>query len=113
MTTRRRRPNDGGTIYPRRDGRYEGAAWITGIDGIRRRIRVYGHTWEDTNRALSKAVAEHERVGTATDQRTVAGYLEHWLTTVAPHRVRPNTLTQYQQAIRQHIIPALGTASNR
>ncbi len=113
MTARRRRPNGGGTIYPRKDGRYEGAAWITDPDGIRRRIRrrirVYGHTWDETNRALAKAIAEHERNGTTTDQRTVAGYLEHWLTIVAPHRVRANTLTQYQQAIRQHIVPALGS----
>ena len=105
-----RRPNGAGTIYPRKDGRYEGAAWVQTLDAGRTRIRVYGRTWEETNKALIKAVAEHQNgPGAATDKRSLAAYLEHWITTVAPHRVRPNTLANYRQAIEQHIIPALGT----
>ena len=105
-----KRPNGGGTIYQRKDGRYEGAAWVPALDGTRKRIRVYGHTWEETNKALTKAIAEHENgVGVSTDQSTLAAYLENWITTVAPSRVRATTLTQYTQVIRQHIIPALGT----
>jgi integrase len=105
-----RRPNGAGTIYPRKDGRYEGAAWVQTLDGGRTRIRVYGRTWEETNKALIKAVAEHQNgPGAATDKRSLATYLEHWITTVAPHRVRPNTLANYRQAIEHHIIPALGT----
>ena len=105
-----RRPNGAGTIYPRKDGRYEGAAWVQTLDGGRTRIRVYGRTWEETNKALIKAVAEYQNgPGAATDKRSLAAYLEHWITTVAPHRVRPNTLANYRQAIEQHIIPALGT----
>jgi integrase len=107
MTTRR--PNGAGTIYPRKDGRYEGAAWVQTLDGNRTRIRVYGRTWEETNKTLIKAVAEHQNgPGAPTDKRSLATYLEHWITTVAPHRVRPNTLANYRQAIEQHIIPALG-----
>jgi len=105
-----RRPNGAGTIYPRKDGRYEGAAWVKTLDGQSTRIRVYGRTWEETNKALIKAVAEYQNgPGAATDKRSVAAYLEHWITTVAPHRVRPNTLANYRQTIEQHIIPALGT----
>lgn len=105
-----RRPNGAGTIYPRKDGRYEGAAWVKTLDGQSTRIRVYGRTWEETNKALIKAVAEHQNgPGAATDKRSLAAYLEHWITVVAPHRVRPNTLANYRQAIEQHLIPALGT----
>src|SRR4051812_18056820 len=107
MTTRR--PNGGCTIYPRKNGRYEGAAWVTALDGTRRRGRVYGRTWEETSRALAKAIAEHERGEAPTDQRTLAAYLEHWLATVAVRRVRANTLHQYGTAVHHHIIPALGT----
>ena len=105
-----RRPNGAGTIYPRKDGRYEGAAWVKTLDGQRTRIRVYGRTWEETNQALIKAVAEHQNgPGAATDKRTLAAYLEFWITQVAPHRVRANTLANYRQSIDMHIIPALGS----
>jgi integrase len=108
MTTRR--PNGAGTIYPRKDSRYEGAAWVQTLDGGRTRIRVYGRTWDETNKALIKAVAEYQNgPGAATDKRSLAAYLDHWITTVAPHRVRPNTLANYRQVVEQHIIPALGT----
>ena len=109
-----RRPNGAGTIYPRKDGRYEGAAWVKTLDGQSTRIRVYGRTWEETNKALIKAVAEHQNgPGAATDKRSVAAYLEHWITTIAPHRVRPNTLANYRQAIEQHIIPPSAPRSSR
>ena len=105
-----KRPNGAGTIYPRKDGRYEGAAWVQTLDGTRIRIRVYGRTWEETNNALIKAIAEHHSgPGAATDKRSLAAYLDYWITTIAPHRVRPNTLANYRQAIEQHITPALGT----
>lgn len=105
-----RRPNGAGTIYPRKDGRYEGAAWVKTLDGRRTRIRVYGRTWEETNQALIKAIAEHQNgLGAAVDKRTLAAYLEYWITEVAPHRVRANTLANYRQSLDMHIIPALGT----
>src|SRR6202161_4780131 len=105
-----RRPNGAGTIYPRKDDRYEGAAWVKTLDRGRTRIRVYGRTWEETNQALIKAVAEHQNgPGAVTDKRTLAAYLEFWITQVAPHRVRANTLANYRQSIDMHIIPALGS----
>src|SRR5262245_58107062 len=74
-----------------------------------KRIRVYGHTWEETSRALAKAIAEHERGDAPTDQRALAEYLEFWLATVAVRRVRANALHQYGIAVHHHIIPALGS----
>jgi integrase len=110
MTNRSRRPNGGGTIYQRKDGRYEGAAWVPGPNNTRHRIRVYGHTWEETNNALIKAIAEHQTTGyMPTDKQTLATYLDHWVTTIAPGHVRANTLIQYDQVVRQHLIPGLGT----
>jgi hypothetical protein len=104
-----RHPNGAGTIYPRKDGRYEGAAWVKPSAAGAPRIRVYGRTWEETNQALIKAIAEHQNgPGAATDKRTLAAYLEHWITHVAPHHVRANTLANYRQSIDMRIIPALG-----
>jgi integrase len=37
-----------------------------------------------------------------------AGGLEHWLTTIAPRRVRRRTLESYEAAVRKHLIPDAG-----
>ena len=47
-----RKPNGEGTIYRRKDGRYEGAAWLLTSTGTRRRIRVYGSTRAEAHRLL-------------------------------------------------------------
>jgi hypothetical protein len=37
-----------------------------------------------------------------------AAGLEHWLTTIAPRRVRRRTLESYEAAARKHLIPGAG-----
>ncbi|KUN81819.1 tyrosine-type recombinase/integrase [Streptomyces griseoruber] len=74
----KRRPNGGGTITKRKDGRYMGRAYVTDTDGNRVRKTVYGATWDETNekplttkltpaqlRALM-ATLRREEVGAAT-----------------------------------------------
>jgi integrase len=43
-----------------------------------------------------------------TSTPTVAWWLEHWLTTIAPRRVRQRTLESYESAVRKHLIPSIG-----
>jgi integrase len=43
-----------------------------------------------------------------TSTPTVAWWLEHWLTTIAPRRVRRRTLEGYESAVRKHLIPGIG-----
>ena len=43
-----------------------------------------------------------------TSTPTVAWWLEHWLTTIAPRRVRQRTLESYESAVRKHLIPGIG-----
>jgi integrase len=38
----------------------------------------------------------------------VATWLEHWLTTIAPRRIRQRTLESYESAVRTHLIPGIG-----
>jgi hypothetical protein len=40
--------------------------------------------------------------------RTVAWWLEHWLSTIAPRRVRQRTLESYESAVRRHLMPSIG-----
>ncbi|WP_448624999.1 tyrosine-type recombinase/integrase [Geodermatophilus sp. URMC 64] len=48
--------------------------------------------------------------GTVTEASTptVAAWLEHWLNTIAPRRVRQRTLETYESAVRRHLIPGIG-----
>ena len=47
----KRRPNGGGTITKRKDGRYQGAAYVTNTEGHRVRKFVYGSTYDDAPRS--------------------------------------------------------------
>ena len=38
----------------------------------------------------------------------MASWLEHWLTTIAPRRVRRRTLESYESAVRRHLTPGIG-----
>jgi integrase len=42
-----RRINGEGTIYQRKDGRWEAATYVLTSGGTRKRIRVYGRTREE------------------------------------------------------------------
>src|SRR5262245_41188028 len=39
---------------------------------------------------------------------TVGQWLEHWLTVIAPRKVRPSTLQGYESKVRHRLIPGLG-----
>lgn len=104
-----RRANGEGTIYPRKDGRYEGAAYVLTTDGTRRRIRVYGHTREEAAGKLTELMAQHRRgMPAVVNAPTVASYLAYWLPNVAKPRVRPLTYRSYEMYVREHIVPGLG-----
>ncbi|WP_166486476.1 site-specific integrase [Blastococcus saxobsidens] len=43
-----------------------------------------------------------------TSTPTVGWWLEHWLTTIAPRRVRRRTLESYESVVRRHLTPGIG-----
>jgi hypothetical protein len=51
----RKRANGEGTIYERKDGRYEGAAFVPTMAGTVKRVRLYGRTRDDVRRRAAKA----------------------------------------------------------
>ena len=105
-----RASNGESTIYKGADGRWHGYVSVGfTLDGKLDRRHVTGKT-----RAVVVAkVRELERkrdAGTlsAVSTPTVAEWLEHWLTTIAPRRVRQRTLESYESAVRKHLVPGLG-----
>jgi integrase len=107
-----RRPNRRSSIYLGQDGWWHG--WVTiGIkdDGSPDRRHRMGRT----EAAVTRKVRELERsrdtghlVSTAKGL-TVAQWMETWLTTIAPRRIRRSTLeSTYAPKVRNRIIPGLG-----
>jgi integrase len=107
--TRKSRANGEGTIYQRKDGRWEAAGYILTTDGTRKRTRVYGATRREAANKLTECMAASSRgLPAPAADCTVAVYLTHWLDNVAVHRLRENTHTRYRTAVRLFITPALG-----
>ncbi|MEE1928017.1 tyrosine-type recombinase/integrase [Streptomyces sp. TRM 70351] len=104
------RANGEGTIYQRKDGRWEAAGYVLAADGSRKRVRVYGSTRREAADKLVEKIANSNRgLPVATADSTVGDYLAYWLGSVAIHGLRENTHTRYAACVRLHLIPGLGT----
>jgi len=78
--------------------------------GQRDRRHVSGARRSEVVRKVRALEAQRD-AGTAVQAGrtpTVAWWLDHWLTTIAPQRVRPSTLQGYESLLRYRIVPALG-----
>src|SRR5208282_696293 len=76
----RKRANGEGTIYQRKDGRFEGATFVPTTAGTVKRVRVYGRTREDVRRQLTKILERADQgIPVAAENWTVAKYLAYWL----------------------------------
>ena len=83
----RKRANGEGTIYQRKDGRYERAAFVPTTAGTSKRVRVYGHTQEDVRRQLTRLLEQADRgIPVAAESWTVAKYLAYWTGACGPAR---------------------------
>jgi integrase len=104
----RSRANGEGTIYKRKDGRWEAAVYVTTSDGTRRRVRVYGTTHDEVAAQRAELIANDRRGVPAETSDRVRDYLTHWLEHVAAHEVRPRTFEMYSRCVTRHIMPLLG-----
>lgn len=92
-----------GTIYRRKDGRWEASIRV---DGVRHssysRIRVEAAAWlKQALRLLD------EGLPIASSKDTMAKFLTDWLETMS-QTIRPRTLDRYEQFVRLHIVPEIG-----
>ncbi|MEV6738550.1 tyrosine-type recombinase/integrase [Streptomyces sp. NPDC051104] len=103
------RANGEGTIYQRKDGRWEAAGYVLTTDGRRKRVRVYGSTRrEAADKLTEKMAASNSGHPVATGSDTLGDYLAYWLNNVALHRVRANTHERYRTCVRLYLLPGLG-----
>ncbi|SDN38795.1 site-specific integrase [Geodermatophilus sp. DSM 45219] len=101
--------NGEGSVYRRKDGRYEAAIHLHTASGSRKRVRVYGKTRAEARAQLITLAAQGDQ-GMPVPDRTwrLGDYLDHWLATVVRPNCRPRTYESYEAIIRLHLKPALG-----
>lgn len=104
------RANGEGTIYQRKDGRWEAAGYVLAANGTSKRVRVYGSTRREAADIVAEKIADSNRgLPVATADSTVGDYMTYWLGSVAVHRLRENTHTRYATCVRLRIVPGLGS----
>jgi integrase len=104
-----RNANGEGTIYRRKDGRYEGAAYFLTTNGQRRRVRVYGKTRSDVHKKLIEAKLQAQR-GIPLPERNwkLNDYLDYWQENTVRTKRRPATYHRTEAVIRIYLKPGLG-----
>ncbi|MFD9967173.1 tyrosine-type recombinase/integrase [Streptomyces sp. NPDC059017] len=103
------RANGEGTIYQRKDGRWEAAGYVLAADSARKRVRVHSTTRKEALAKLTEKIAASNRgLPVPSAQGSVAAYLTYWLENVAVHQLRENTHTRYATCVDRYLIPGLG-----
>jgi integrase len=104
-----RRANGEGTIYRRKDGRYEAAAYFLTTSGHRKRIRVYGKTRSELDAKLAE-LKSHQQRGLRVPDRAwrLDDYLDYWLQEVVRPNRRLSTYERYEVGVRLYLKPGLG-----
>jgi hypothetical protein len=105
----RRNVNGEGNIRQRRDGRWEGRAWVFTTDGREIRKSVYGGSWDEVHQKLTVLKAKAQAgVRVAASIQNVNEFMAYWLREVVGDRVRPSTLRTYEWLSRCYVLPLLG-----
>ncbi|WP_066953951.1 tyrosine-type recombinase/integrase [Streptomyces lushanensis] len=107
--SRRTRANGDGTVYQRKDRRWEAAGYVLTPGNTRRRVRVYGNSRTEALVKLTEKIAASNRgVPAVTAQGSLSAFLTYWLENVAVHHLRETTHTRYIAVVEQYLIPGLG-----
>jgi hypothetical protein len=99
----RKRANNEGSIYKRKNGVWR--AQVT-LDG--ERLNFSADTQKECREWLKKTIGQIDNGLTFSGANTtLREFINDWLVSVESI-LRPNTLYQYKQIVRDHILPALG-----
>jgi integrase len=102
----RRRRGDG-TVYKRKEGRYEAACWVNTPQGIKR-VRRYAATRKDAEAILVELHKKNDSgLKTSPREQKLGAYMDYWLIVVQPS-IRRGTLVGYEAIVRLYLKPGLG-----
>jgi integrase len=97
----KRRGNNEGSIYKRKDGRWCAQVGVNG-----RRLTKYGKTQAEVREWLKETINQADN-GIVVTPQTLGEFLDAWLEAIKSS-VRLNTYKTYRTLILHHIIPDLG-----
>ena len=98
-----------GTVYQRKDGRWEGILNLGYVGGKRRRKSFFAHTQaEVAAKLLAAARALQLGQKPVPEQEKLGDFLNRWLEGTARNTVRASTLRGYEVTLRLHIVPEIG-----
>lgn len=99
----RRRGNNEGSLYQRKDGLWCGQVSLEG-----RRLTKYGKTQKEVRQWIKEMLAKIDGGLTYEGtELTLERFIENWLSGKELSR-RPKTVIQYRQISTQHILPVMG-----
>ena len=102
-------PRRGSNIYKRKDGRFEGRVAIGQKEnGALRYKYVYAHTLSELTDKMLRFQITVQKQPISAIKLTVKDAAEQWLSS-AKLRVKPSSYANYENIIRSHIIPSLGS----
>lgn len=107
--TGRRNANGDGSVWLRKDGRWCGGAYVRTVGQRVERRYVYGRTRKEAMAKLAELQKRHsDGVAAGSTTLTVEQFLAEWLVHTA-HRVRPQTVAGYENNVRLHLVPRIGS----
>jgi integrase len=107
--TQRANANGEGSVWLRKDGRWSGGAYVRTTGNRVERRYVYGRTRKEAMAKLAELQKRHnDGIAAGSTTLTVEQFLHEWLAHVA-HRVRPQTHAGYENNVRLHLGPRIGS----
>lgn len=105
----RRNANGEGSIYRRRDGRWEGAVYVLTTAGVKKRVRAYGVSRAEVHAKLTELKSKDAQgIPTPDKSWRLGEYLDYWLEEVVKPGKKPKTYEQYELVVRRNLKPSLG-----
>ena len=104
----KRRGNNEGSIYRRKDGYWVGQYGVETATGRKTRY-IYGKRREEVREKLTKAIADRDGGFVFDDKNMSVGeYLKRWLNDSVRGSVRASTHASYERQVGRYMIPAIG-----
>ncbi|MEA5358734.1 tyrosine-type recombinase/integrase [Amycolatopsis sp., V23-08] len=105
----RRKANGEGSIYQRKDGRWEGQLYVMTTAGYRKRKSVFGKSFAEAHEKLTKLKTQDFRGIPLPDKDwRIDEYLDYWLENAVEIFNRPLTARRHRSVVRLYLKPGLG-----
>ena len=105
----KKRGQNEGSIFQRKDGRWVGVLALGWVNGTRKRKSFYGKPRKEAHEKMTAALRDQQRgLPIVGERQSLEEFLARWLEDSVKTTVRPRTMESYAEICRLHLIPTLG-----